>query len=459
MKRFLPFIVGMLVIIATFAIYYDTNTIYKYQYDDSLLSYRFAISLSEYGVMKYNQSEKPMMPGSPLYVVVLAAFYKMGFHNLEVVSCVLNMLALGTIAAFVFMAMGGSWFAFALSLVVSLHGFISGWAISGMDTIPLAAVLLVFSYYTFIKEHKTLSLILLILICMMRIEGVLMVVPWLMMNFRLKRHRLVLLLSLTLFYSFNLYYYGGLLPASFYAKKYLAYYHSQPQYLIHLWLTFASAPVIFFLCSMFTRSLWNSNLKYLAVYIVLSGVSCLVGPSDNWARYSIHLLPLMCLFAPFVLKRKSENVVIVMLFALQAYYATAWMHTNATVLAPVQEARRAVGEWMNVNLDKNEWILSTDFACIGYVAHEFQFLDINGLVVEDVLECYKHGENIQSVIDERRPKYLVDTMNLINGKLEYNGLSGRNVQRGVAPLELPGFKPLFYKQAGGTRIICVGELQ
>ncbi len=451
--------VGIVAIAVVLALYWNTNTISKNQYDDSYLSFKYSINLADHGTMRYNLSDKPMMPGSPLYVTVLAVCYKLGLHNLELVSCALNIIALGTIAAFVFLALGGSWLALGMSIVAALHGFISGWAVMAMDTVPFASLLLVFSYYTFVREHRAISIVLLILICTMRIEGVLMVVPWLMMNFWRKKHVLALLLSLVLFYCFNLYYYGELMPASYYAKKYLAYYHSQPQYLIHLWLTFASAPVIIFLASMFTGSFWDSKLKYLAVYIGLSGMVCLMGPSDNWARYSVHLLPLMCLFTPFVLKRKSESAIVIVLFALQAWSTTTWMCANASALAPVQSARREVALWMNANLDKNQWVLSTDFAEIGYVAKEFQFLDMSGLVTDEVRKCYEHGQNIQSVIDKYKPAYLVDTMNMVDGKLVYGGLADKSAGNSVKPLEIGKFTPLLVKPAGGTRVICVGKLE
>jgi hypothetical protein len=50
----------------------------------------------------YNSGEKADAASSFLYTVILAVCYKVGFHDLEWVSFVLNMIAVGLIAIFIY---------------------------------------------------------------------------------------------------------------------------------------------------------------------------------------------------------------------------------------------------------------------------------------------------------------------------------------------------------------------
>jgi hypothetical protein len=104
MNRFLPYIIGIIAICLVIAIYYDTDTLWHNQYDDSYITYRVAVNLAEGRGMVFNEGERIEASSSFLYVIILAGFYRIGFHNLETVSFVVNMMAVGVIAGFVYLS-------------------------------------------------------------------------------------------------------------------------------------------------------------------------------------------------------------------------------------------------------------------------------------------------------------------------------------------------------------------
>jgi Gpi18-like mannosyltransferase len=67
-----------------------------------------------------------------------------------------------------------------IAFIATVHGFISGWAILSMDTIPFTALLVMLIYFTFINKHTVISTILMILVILMRFEGLIMLPFWYM---------------------------------------------------------------------------------------------------------------------------------------------------------------------------------------------------------------------------------------------------------------------------------------
>jgi len=184
------YLLPIIAIILIAALYAGTGSLWRNQYDDSYITYRYAVNLAEGRGLVFNEGERADAASSWLFTVVLAGFYRIGFHNLELVSFILNMAAVGAIAAFVFLSAVhlGLWqpAAILLGLIASLHGFISGWSALGMDTVPFAALLVMWTYWTFIDKRMVFSAVLTVLVVLMRFEGMLVLPVWYM---TIRHHR------------------------------------------------------------------------------------------------------------------------------------------------------------------------------------------------------------------------------------------------------------------------------
>jgi hypothetical protein len=101
----------------------------------------------------------------------------------------------------------------------------------------------------------------------------------------------------------------------------------------------------------------------------------------------------------------------------QGYWSVAWMHSKAVYLAPYQQVRAEAGEWLEQNAGKAFPVLSGDLGSISYHAMDVRFIDLTGLTSKDVLSAYKHGQSADSIIQDKSPKYLADTFNIVAGSI------------------------------------------
>jgi len=156
------------------------------------------------------------------------------------------------------------------------------------------------------------------------------------------------------------------------------------------------------------------------VYILLSVASCLAGPNSDWVRYTVHLFPLMLIAGIPALKRRSVAAIVCAVLLWQGYGSVQWMRYQAARLAPCQVIRCEMGDWLQANVAKEEWIISNDIGAIAYRAKDCRFIDLVGLTSPDILTAYRNGENSDGVIADKRPAYIADTFNIVDGNLVYN---------------------------------------
>ena len=383
------------------ALYYDTGTLWHNQYDDAYITYRCAVNLAEgYGLV-FNAGDRTDAASSFLYTVVLAAAYRVGAHDLEKVSFLLNMLALGLIAVFVYLCAfrlsRNQWGSIILGLIAACHGFISGWAALGMDTVPYAALLCALVWAT-IEHRKTLSLVLVLAVVLMRPEGLMIVPLWWLATGAKNRSGLIVLAVIFVYYGARFSYYGALMPHALQAKQLLIYYHSQPLVILQTWKTFAIAAPIMAAVGTFM----DKRCRWLGFYIVIAAIACLVGLSSDWCRYTAPLFPLMLICGAPVFRKWQFMPLICAVLIYQSYGSIQFMHYQAIKLAPVQEMRREAGEWLQAHADHSRPVLSGDIGAIAYFAPWFQFIDTIGLTSRDVLHAYQHGKNLDAIIAESK---------------------------------------------------------
>ncbi len=422
-------------IIAVILLYKDTGSAWHNQYDDAYITYRYAVNLAEHWALEFSLGERTDAASSFLYTVTLAAFYRLGWHDVESVSFLLNMLALGTITAFVYLCAfrlsRNHWGSVALGLIASTHGFISGWACMGLETIFFTALLCTLTWAV-IECRNTLSLILTAAVVLMRPEGILLVPFCWWATERKMKYAVIVAGFILVYYGARFSYYHTLIPDSLALKQIMIYYQPNAIQTILGWKSFAlAAPVI-----MIIGGCIEPRARWLLAYIVVAFIVCLAGPRADFYRYSAHLFPLMliagaplfrnwngirlCILCPFVL----------LILIFQGYQSVLFYRYQAANLAPVQEARLRAGQWLQENCDKSRWVLSGDIGAISYAAKDVKFIDTIGLCSRDVLEAYQRGENIDKILEAKKPLYIADTFEVRDGKIQYTHLNAGFIRNG-----------------------------
>lgn len=411
----LALLVGLFAVMFTLAIYWPTGTLWRNHYDDAYITYRYAINMAEHGELAFNVGERTDAESSTLYTLLLAVAYRCGLTDLEVVSCVINMVSVFAVACFVYLCVlsitGGTIWAVCLGLIASLHGFISGWASLGMETVFFAALITAFVYFTYCARSTLAASILLSALIITRIEGALLLIPYLAVFWRNRRAVLSVFCVIVCYYLLKVLYFGSLLPDSFYAKTILISYQAQPSVVIALWRN--NAIVLLFLAAL--CPLRDSRLISLYLYTVLSFIICVVGPNSEYARYSGHLLPVMVILASVTVSENLNRFVLAVLLAMPIDGSIRIFTINAARNTAIQTARSHIGDTINQTLPRDAVILSSDIGAIAYRAKYHAFVDIVGLTSRDVRLLYAHGKNAADVLYRRNPRYLADSFQ-VHGK-------------------------------------------
>ena len=164
---------------------YGGRDLFKNHYDDAYITYRYAINLASGKGMVFNVGEKTDAASSPLYTLILSVFYRIGLTDLELISVSISILSASGIGFFVYKSIlfvtKKPYLALFLSFVTALHGFISGWAVSGMESLFYTFLITFFVYQYYFKKRssKLLLTLLMISILLTRIESILLLVVWL----------------------------------------------------------------------------------------------------------------------------------------------------------------------------------------------------------------------------------------------------------------------------------------
>jgi len=435
-------VLGFLALSFILILYGGTQGLFRNQYDDSYITYRYAINLASGEGFVFNQNEKADAASSFLYTVILALLYRIGITNLEFVATVLGLLAVLGITFFVYESV--SYFtrnkilSFLLSLLTAFHGFISGWSISGMETVLFTFFVtgFVYFYYFTDKRRYILSTLFLSAVILTRIEGVILVFAWFVNeiyslykynHFRSRFYISLVVLGLLFIglYGWKYWYYGSFISNAVDFKKIATYY--QPN-VIHLLLAWGGTSLLIVLCALFSVSKISLK-KYwsLLLYLFLSIITFAVGPHSDGARYSIHIFPIIVVLAgrgfmdlPSKVNILSLEVpakhIILMAIIFQTILSAFVLRYYMNRLMAGQMCRREIGKYLSENLSKYDYILASDVGMISYIASNIEIIDIAGLTSKDVLKSYKKKETIDQIILEKKPRVIADTFAFVNGE-------------------------------------------
>jgi hypothetical protein len=313
-----------------------------------------------------------------------------------------------------------------------MHGFLGGWTILSMDTILWTLILLLFIYIHFVKQNYWLSPLILSLAILTRHEAVILIPFWLIDIIRLKikygcnrlliyQICLVFVISI-IYYGLRYAYYGTLIPHALLAKQLLISYRPMPLAALQWWGILAGVPIIVFILVLIKR---QTTISWLVVgYIGLSFLTYIFSPSSDFARYSVHLWPLVIIFVAIGIFDwyRHWKIVIVILTTIQIIFSISEFRSDISMGAMHQDARRQVAQ-KYFRCVGNFWpILSSDLGMYGYILSDYTFIDIAGVTSRDVLAQYQQGNNIDEIILTKRPRYLIDSYIWQNDSLIFNRL-------------------------------------
>lgn len=409
--------------------YATSGTVLNNHFDDSYITYRYAANLARGDGLVFNVGERTDAASSFSFTILLAGAYLVGLRDLETVSTAIGVASAALSAATVFYAGAAytqRWLTpAAMALASACHGFIAGWASSGMETTFFALLVTVFVARFFVlqvQDRWTTALVCLLVLT--RVEGILLVGAWfatllLQASSRALRRRLVVhgaacaavVLAL---YGFKWIYYGSMLPHSYHFKEVAFWYIPKPNEIIDVWKQRALFVLMLGLggIAVLKRRSYQAGLF---LFFALSVLSILRGPWAWEARYSTHLLPPLALLGALALDQLIRRVwplALAFTFLIYRDVDASYDHMRSLQqwYSGHQICRRKVGEWVARNVPANSVVLSSDIGSIAYRSLDVRYVDMCGLTSADVLEQYMRHENADAILLSRRAQWVADSL-------------------------------------------------
>jgi hypothetical protein len=161
----------------------------------------------------------------------------------------------------------------------------------------------------------------------------------------------------------------------------------------------------------------------VAVYILLSVLSYIVGPASDQNRYMIPLVPVLAVATALICHywvqgyiTPSRAVLIfgVILLALATYQATRNQMRVSQFFSRTAEhqmAREEMGRWISVHVPSDHIILSSDIGAIAYFAKAHDFIDVFGLTSKAPIAALEK-EEWPAFVEElkaKKPSWAADT--------------------------------------------------
>ncbi len=425
MARVWRMVILLIPIVALLAIYARTESFFRHQYDDTYITYRYAINLAQGHGLVFNVGERTDSASSFLYTLALSASWLLHVRDLELVGGLIGVLSLGLISGLVYKLAhylsSDSRAALIVAVACCFNGFLSSWTLSGMETLPWATLMILAIYLMVIDARPAVICLAIAAAAFTRFEGILLVCPYVIVLVTCRRWSkrnwvplAGVLLAFAGFYFAKHAYYGVWISHAYQMKKVSIYYKAAPLEMIYLWKRYASIPLLLGVPVLFSR-----RYGFVLVYLTLSLTSVALGPKSDWSRYSVHLLPIVYAFsAPLLaqmmvefrtLIRISVLALIVAALYAQAAAGARFGWRNMTSLAGHQECRENLGKFINTEIDGRAFIASSDLGEIAYVAINHRFVDLMALTSADVLADYLAGKTADDILRSKDVKYLADT--------------------------------------------------
>jgi hypothetical protein len=448
-----PWIVAGLLVLAFLAatIAFDRQLIQADQYDDAYITYRYAEHLATGKGLVFNSYERINSASSFLYTIVLAAAYRIGFHDMELFAAIFGLVMGSLLIAVTFVmtrrATSSGAGAALFTAPLCLAGSIGGWAVSGMDTIFFAALVAVFLHlYLFTRAARPATFSLLGLILLSRLEGLILfalvagreiLMAWIS---RKRRDLLWLALCagvpLLVLLAFDFAYYGTITPQAWAFKRIARFYAPGfvPQvvslgtfylgYYVGYVLLAGVAMVDAARACLKNKRTVLAPIPFLSAYVVLSFASFTVGPFSDMQRYTVHILPVLAVLGlvgglalldrlrGLQVPRTRQLAIgaVALILAGGALSNGLGTAQQLEAISAQQGARRQMGLWLRRNTKPGDLIASVDLGEIAYWATGRDFVDVYGLTTGAFARLSQTRPDLmQALFAEWRPAYIADT--------------------------------------------------
>ncbi len=396
------------------AVLYYRQIFLGLHYDDSFITYRYAVNFSEGKGFIFNEGERINSASSLLFTLILAGIHFMGFANLQIASSAIGLLSsfgsIYIVYSIITKIFDDRLLRANIFIPFVFSGTLVAWAVSGMESLFfLFLMLLFFKYY--IKNNLIYSTFILCCLLICRAESVIIfatvIIVDLFYAIKNKNYKNLIIYSIfgsitiILLYAWNFFYFDSFVPQPVRFKNISRYYN--PDIVdsikdivrfyfyknIILTLLTLSAILQFILLFVKTRTINIENKLFvsLSIYLTLSVSSFIVGPYSDFNRYMIHTIPIMVILSAFLINQNYSVLIkykFIQLISLsislfitvrENQYISRYF-SNSSVH---QEKRILVGKYIDSNINHSDLIYSSDIGAISYFAINNKFVDLSGL--------------------------------------------------------------------------------
>lgn len=441
----------LLAVVAWAFFFYGGPHIWGAQYDDSYITYRYALNLAAGNGLVFNVGESADSASSFLYTVLLAAVAWLGAGAwLEVAGLAIGLLSIVFMAWRLFHIWRGwglpVWAAVALGSGVMVNGFTSAWGLEGMETPFVAAVLLGAVEWLFLRRQAGWQgYALLLALALSRPEGLLptlvyglYVMPWRALAtprawgtwgfwkelFARQRIGLAVLGTMLVFYVAKAWYYEGVwISQAYWLKRITQYYQPTPadvfkQWKNHLSLLWGTGVVGLLWAVWKPRTLTRPAAFCLLVLLALWAVLVAFGPREEFGRYGMPLVVLLAIGAgqgaqglvQWPHKGKLLAAFLALLMLAQGVESARWYKRNLDRTRPLQLCRNTVAQQVAPVLPATMPVLSVDLGLIAYRLWPHPVVDMFGLTSRPVFDAVMQGQNKDTIVRPLGTAWIIDTV-------------------------------------------------
>jgi hypothetical protein len=401
-----------------------------HQYDDAYITFRYAHNLASGRGLVFNPGDATDSASSFSYTIMIALLEKLGSRDHPLNALIIGLACAGGVAATVYLACLARTRRLFLSLFLACtcaaNGLVSGWAVSGMETLLYTLLVTSTAYRSFVRGRLGWLEALLVLACLLtRFEAVLLAGAWFVLavaRYRRAEPRerrtisacvLAVGAGFAAFLALKYALYGTVIPHAFALKTITSLYAPNPGALWDVWHRYCSGVLLFAIVGL-VALLQRSEGRAFALFCAASALSLLVGPFADWARYSTHMLPIAAIVASAPLSRALRRVP---LLAIVGCGFIGWQtltsfdaHRSDVALgANHARCRAQIGRALERELAPGTVVLSSDIGVIAYYAPSITFVDAVGLTSKDVLLPRMRGEAADEALYRMRPQVVADS--------------------------------------------------
>lgn len=444
------------------------------QYDDSYITYRYALNLAHGLGMVFNAGDFTNSASSLLWTLILVPGASISSDLVPSVAreagIVSFAITAGCIAAVVVRSSDSVWrwaMAAVAATIWASNAYSVFWSVSGMETAFFCAFIAIAmlgarAAICDLAAQRTVrwrSLAVLSIPCVIRPEGIALSVSLAMVVFfyglqagRPTRWRqslipLATVLGVTIALAcFYFVYYKSVIPDPVSFKRVARYYSQTLLEAIEAgrdFLTTSVGAVTLGLCFLGIVAVWldirtyprdpNSFIRALGpVALFALGAFTLMAAHADFFRYHVPLLvPLAVTASMFPISRAvnhdlDQSKVLKRLFGGLVMTASIGLVLSLAVAAPsrlaqlygatsqygyLQRERIELGKYLEETLPPGSRVLSGDLGALAFYNSSSEFVDISGLTNRSLIDGLKSGVPYQDLILARRPSFLADTVN------------------------------------------------